>query len=128
MMPAQNKFEAESAAEELKVVLGWHFNFRGLRINLPDNKFIAWSNDIKVMLETKSSRAKELESCIGRMGHIGRILPMINHFLSGLRCLKRRAEKRRSIKIPERTQADCRLLFKFLDKAKAGVSMNLVSY
>ena len=128
MMPAQNKFEAESAAEELKVVLGWHFNFRGLRINLPDNKFIAWSNDIKVMLETKSSRAKELESCIGRMGHIGRILPMINHFLSGLRCLKRKAEKRRSIKIPERTQADCRLLFKFLDKAKAGVSMNLVSY
>jgi hypothetical protein len=53
---------------------------------------------------------------------------MINHFLSGLRCLKKRAEKRRSIKIPERSQADCRNLFKFLDKAKAGVSMNLVSY
>jgi hypothetical protein len=94
-MPAENKFEAEAAAEETKIVLGWHFHFRMLVISLPENKFIAWTASINIMIETKTKRAKELETCIGRMGHVSFILPGINHFLSGLRCLLRRAKNRR---------------------------------
>jgi hypothetical protein len=41
-MPTKNKFEAEATAEETKMILGWHFNFRLLAISLPDNKFIAY--------------------------------------------------------------------------------------
>ena len=62
------------------------------------------------------------------MGHVSRILPGINHFLSGLRCLHRRAKNRRSVSIPDRTQADCRMLLKFLEKANEGISLNLCSY
>ena len=100
-MPAEYKFEAEAAAEETKIVLGWHFHFRLLIISLPDNKFITWSASISSMLESKVTRAKELETYIGRMGHVLFILPGINHFLSGLRCLHRQAKKRRSVTIPE---------------------------
>jgi hypothetical protein len=84
-MPTKNKFEAEAAAEETKMILGWHFNFRLLAISLPDNKFIAWSGSITIMLDDKESTAKELDTCVGRMmGHVSRVLPGINHFLSGL--------------------------------------------
>ena len=84
MMPAQNKFEAESAAEELKVVLGWHFNFRGLRINLPDNKFIAWSKDVREMINRGTTHAKEIKQNIGRFTHLGVVIPPVHHFMSPL--------------------------------------------
>jgi hypothetical protein len=41
VMEALNKLAAEAAPEELKVILGWLFNSRRLRISLPDNKAIA---------------------------------------------------------------------------------------
>jgi hypothetical protein len=106
-MPAKNKFKAEAAAEETKMILGWHFNFRLLAVSLPDNKFIAWSGSITIMLDNKGSTAKELDTCIGKIGHVSWVLPGINHFLSGLRCLHHQAKNRRSVTIPDRTQADC---------------------
>jgi hypothetical protein len=63
------------------------------------------------------------------MGHVSWVLPGINHFLSGLRCLHRRAKnRRRSVSIPDRTQADCQMFLKFLEKANKGISLNLCSY
>jgi hypothetical protein len=62
-VPAKNKFEAEAVAEGTKMILGWHFNFRLLAISLPDNN-IAWSGSFTIMLDSKESTAKELNTCI----------------------------------------------------------------
>ena len=69
-MAARNKFIAEAAAEEVKMVLGWQINFRTLMISLPKNKFIAWSEAIRLYLDKKVATAKQLETDIGRMVHI----------------------------------------------------------
>ena len=127
-MAARNKFEAEAGAEEVKMILGWMVNFRTLTMSLPDNKFIAWSDSIKSIMESRTVKAKELETNIGRLVHVSQILPEINHFLNGFRSLLNRAKHQRAAKVPLHVVADCQILLKFLEKAHDGISMNSLAY
>jgi hypothetical protein len=92
-MEARNKLSAEAGLEEQKVILGWHVNFCRLIISLPHNKFIAWTESINEILSHGTSTAKELETTIGRLGHLGTIIPFVYHFLSRLRDLQWKATK-----------------------------------
>ena len=123
-MAARNKFIAEAGGEELKIVLGWKINFRSLKMYLPDNKFIAWSAEFQHMIDSRRATSKNLESSIGKMIHVSQILPQVNHFLSRLRDLLTRAGNRRSIGVNNDCLADCRLMIKFLEKSRDGLSMN----
>lgn len=89
VMEALNKLAAEAGPTETKVILGWLFDTRCLRISLPENKAIAWTKDIDEMLEMGKASAKRLEKNIGRYIHITTIIPMmLHHFLNRLRCLE----------------------------------------
>ncbi len=67
---AKDKLKAEGGLSETKVILGWHFNFRTLTVTLPEHKFIAWSTEIHKMLNSGTTSKQNLESTIGRMGHV----------------------------------------------------------
>jgi hypothetical protein len=99
-MEARNKLSAESRLKEEELILGWHINFCRLVISLQENKFIAWSESMKEILSHSTSTAKELETMIGQLGHLGTIVPFVHHFLSRLRDLQWKATKCRSIFIP----------------------------
>ncbi len=45
-MLALDKLKAEGGLAEMKVLLGWHFNFCTLTVTLPKHKHIAWSSEI----------------------------------------------------------------------------------
>ena len=128
-MEAEAKLAAEASPEEIKLILGWLMNFRELIVSLPDNKYIAWSADIKSMLTSGSAKAKQLETLIGRLGHLGMVIPFVYHFLSRLREWH---HKTRNKRYPSQMTAECRqdllLMLKFLDKAHVGIDMNLISY
>jgi hypothetical protein len=64
-MDARDKLKSEAGPSKIKMILGWLFNFRGLLISLPKNKFIAWTININKLLVEGSSTAKKLESTIG---------------------------------------------------------------
>ena len=66
-------------------VIGWHFNFRTLTVTLPEHKFIAWLTEIHKMINSGRTSKKDLESTIGRKGHVGFIIPWVYLFLSCLR-------------------------------------------
>jgi hypothetical protein len=66
-------------------VIGWHFNFRTLTVTLPEHKFIAWLTEIHKMINSGRTSKKDLESTIGRKGHVGFIIPWVYLFLSRLR-------------------------------------------
>jgi hypothetical protein len=46
-MIARGKLTAEGGLSEMKMILGWLFNFRTLIVSLPDHKFIAWTTAIQ---------------------------------------------------------------------------------
>jgi hypothetical protein len=101
---ARDKLKAEAGLFEKKMILGWLFDFRRLLISLPENKFIAWTLTINKLLVDGLSTAKELESTIGRLGHLALVVPGVHHFLSRLRELQQLATHRRSIRLSD----DCR--------------------
>jgi hypothetical protein len=86
-MVAQDKLKAEGGLAELKVILGWLFNFRALTMSLPEHKHIAWLGEIQSMLDRRRTTKKALELTIGRLGHVGFVIPWVFHFLSRLRTL-----------------------------------------
>ena len=87
-MEARTKLAAKAGLEDKKIILGWHLDFCRLIISLPSNKFIAWMNLINDILARGTTTAKELDTTIGRLGHLGTSVPFVNHFLSRLRDLQ----------------------------------------
>jgi len=127
-MEARNKLSAEAGLEETKTILGWLIDFRRLTISLPSNKFIAWTESINKILTRGTSTAKELETTIGRLGHLGAIMPFVYHFLSRLRNLQKKVTNRRTIDIPQDCHDDLNLMLSFLHKAHTGIDMNLIAF
>jgi hypothetical protein len=127
-MEARDKLSAEARLVEENIILGWCINFCRLIISLPDNKFTAWTESIKEILSRGTPTAKELETMIGQLGHLGTIIPFVYHFLSRLRDLQWKVMKQKSIAIPQPYQDDLELMTLFLEKAFTGVDMNLISF
>jgi len=128
-MEAENKLVAEATPEEVKMILGWTCDFRRLIISLPNNKHTAWSTSVQDLLVKGKARAKELESLIGRLGHLGMVIPFVYHFLSRLREWHHKSKNKR---YPTTMSTECRLdlglMLRFLDKAHKGIDMNLLTF
>ena len=127
-MAAWSKLLAEAGAEEIKIILGWIFNFRTLTIALPENKYVAWKVAILEILEAGNASFKKLEQMIGRLVHLVIVLPSIHHFMSRLRELLRKSSNRRRINLNTNMIKDLKLMLCFLEEACIGVDMNLLVY
>lgn len=123
---SMSKLSAEAALEETKILLGWLLDTRRLLVHLPEDKYIAWTKQIKRILSAEWTTHKELESLIGRLTHLSVIVPHVKHFLSRLRHLMERAENRRGIKVAKVYADDLKLHLDFLAVARQGISMNLL--
>jgi hypothetical protein len=128
-MEAINKLIAEATPEERKLILGWMMEFNKLVISLPDNKYKAWSASIQEMLVKGSARAKELETMIGCLGHLGMVIPFVYHFLSRLREWHHKSNnKSHPTTMSTECWLDLGLMLRFLHKANKGIDMILISY
>jgi hypothetical protein len=127
-MEARNKLQAEAGLEEQITVLGWLLNTRRLLVQLPKNKFMAWTNMIKLVIHRGTTTTKEVESIIGRLGHLGMAIPFVHHFLSRLHDLQVQAKSRRSIPITKECQRDLELMINIIRIAHDGISMNIIVY
>jgi hypothetical protein len=126
-MDAQAKLKAKTGLKETKVILGWRLNFWTMTIILPENKFIAYSRAISDMIERRWTSKAKLETNIGRWVHLGQILPFIHHFLSRLRFLLWRLEKRRQQNLNQQCIADLKFLGLALERCRDGVDMNTIA-
>jgi hypothetical protein len=48
-------------------------------VQLPKNKFIAWTNLINMVIQQGKTMAKEVESIIERLGRLGMAIPFVHH-------------------------------------------------
>jgi hypothetical protein len=127
-MDARDKLIAEMGPTKTKIILGWDFDFRRLLISLPQNKFDAWTTNIRKLLVEGSTTAKKLESTIGQLGHLTLVVPGIHNFLSRLRELQQLATHCRLICISKAYRDDLLLMLHFIDIFKQGIDMNLVVF
>ena len=80
-----DKHQAEGLLEEVKVILGWRFNFRSFRVFLPSNKLKDWSIDLETAIKNKRIKTNAFESIVGRLNHAGYVVPFAKYFLNRLR-------------------------------------------
>jgi hypothetical protein len=64
-MASLQKLKAEAALSEIKTILGWVWDLRRLIMSLPENKYIAWSNNIRTVISSVCIKTNDLESTIG---------------------------------------------------------------
>ena len=75
------KLSGEGTPSERKVVLGWLVDTRAFRIYLPHEKAILWTTEIDELIKSPTrTTSKQLESTIGRLNHVGFILPHARYF------------------------------------------------
>jgi hypothetical protein len=132
---APDKLLAEGTPCEVMIVLGWLLDTRKLIVQLPFDKFVAWSQDVEAVVETKKVSHEELESLVGRLNHASFLIPLSRHFLNGLR--ERMDSRSRTsggnfarkqvVRLTADELADLQLWLQFLVQAKEGISMNLLT-
>jgi hypothetical protein len=94
------KLEAEGTPAEVQIVLGWNLNTRLLLTLLPDDKHEAWSTNIIAIVASARTTFGELELTIGRLNHVGYIIPLARHFLNRLRLrIRKRRHKNQQLSL-----------------------------
>ena len=97
-------------------------------ILLPNDKFEAWSADLRAIIATSRCTYSELESTLGRLNHVAYITPLARHFLNKLRLrLHHRRHKNQQITLTAEEVADLALWVLFLEQAHSGILMNRVT-
>jgi hypothetical protein len=122
------KLAAEGAPAEEQIVLGWTLNTRTLMIILPYDKYEAWSADIRAIVLDKRVTYGELESTLGRLNHVGYVIPLARHFLNRLRLrIRQRRHQSQQLTLNFEEVADLDLWLFFLAQAHAGISLNRIT-
>jgi hypothetical protein len=123
------KMEAEGRLQETPLIfLGWSIQTRPFKINLPQEKVTSWSSSIENAIAQKSITFDDAQTLVGRLNHVGYIIPSARHFLNRIRRLEFIADKHGSAKIPDDTRKDLQLWIKFLERARKGISINSVIF
>ena len=75
------KLIAEGLPKEIQIVLGWPIDTQQLLLSLPEDKFLAWSQDLVTVLERSGITIEILESLRGQLTRASSIVPLSRHFL-----------------------------------------------
>ena len=122
------KLKAEGQLRETLIFLGWEFQSRAFLIALPDDKARAWTRQIINTLSQASISWDEAKTLVGRLNHVGYIIPSARHFLNRIRRLERVADRHGRAMVTPGAREDLFLWIKFLRRARRGISINSVVF
>ena len=121
------KLLAEGTPSEALRLLGWDADTRRLQLRLPWSKHLAWRDDMLRLLRARGATRSELDTLVGRLNHVGHIIPAARHFLSRLRDRLRKARRHGRQRFDSEDAEDLNLWLRFLRRAADGMSMNLLT-
>jgi hypothetical protein len=122
------KLIAEGTPAEIQIVLGWTLDARRLLVQLPQDKFIAWSADLSDSIHAGRITLGALETLVGRLNHAAYVIPLARHFLGRLRQrLHFVHSTKQHIRFSSEETEDLILWLTFLLTAREGISMNLLT-
>ena len=126
---SMKKLQGEGQPSERKIVLGWEVNTRTFSVHLPTHKFMAWSSDLKHILNEGYSTHSKQKTINGRLSHASYIFRPGRFFLNRLRELNLRCEKYGRQKLSHGEHEDVKLWIEFLTAMSTkGVSLNNITH
>ena len=133
-IPRDNMIEidkciAEGAIAEERICIGWILNTRELLVKLPEHKCKAWITDLENFIKRISVNHNDLKSLIGKLENVIIITKMQGHFMNNLYALEMKSsETKHNIKVTRNARKDAELHIHFLEKARLGINMNLLTF
>jgi hypothetical protein len=125
---SEPKLIAEGTPIEEQIVLGWAIESRRLIVRLPGDKFMAWSVDIAEILRTGTVTFGDLKLCVSRLNDAAYVIPLGRHFLGRLyERITPARPKRQQLTLTQVELDDLKTWLHFLDNARTGISMNLLT-
>jgi len=118
------KMLAEGQQSEIKIMLGWQINTREFIVQLPRNKFLRYTKQLREVIRLKKSSNDNFRSIIGRLEQVTYAVPHSRYFLNHLRHLQMRTEKRHNVHIPKSILSDLHLFVTFINQAHIGTNIN----
>ena len=98
-----------------------------MTVSLPDDKYKAWSSDLREIRRRSICPRTEIESLVGRLNHTSLVMPDARHFLGRIRASMGPAKGRRhNIRFGKEVQADLLLCEEFLRTANQGLPISLL--
>ena len=126
---SEKKLQGEGALSKKKIVLGWEINTRNFSVHLPTHKFIAWSKDLSMIIQRKSTKFDEIKTINGRLTHLATILFPGRFFLNSLRDLERRCSRHGPQHLANEETNDISLWLEFLEHSTVqGVSISNITF
>jgi hypothetical protein len=124
-----SKLLAEGRLEEVKTILGWILDTRRLLLSLPPDKYKEWSADIVKMISSRSSTGDKIQQLVGRLNHVSFVIPAARHFLGRIRHFADTSfpTTKAIRRTPRDVLDDLRLWLDFLEQAKRGISLNILT-
>ena len=122
------KLSGEGQPAETKTILGWLFNSHTLTMSLPPAKHLAWATEIQRLLAQGFTTKADIETMIGRLNHVGYIIPLSRHFLHRLRSLLTSNWNRHTKRFHQSHKDDLKLWITILSTAALGINMNLLCF
>jgi hypothetical protein len=121
------KLLAEGTPNERQIVLGWMLDTRSLLVQLPEDTFVAWLQDVCHCICRNGCTQDDLDTLVGCLNHSATIMPMARHFLGRIRQrIDRDAFRKAFVTFARDELKDLQLWERLLTKAAAGISMNLI--
>ena len=87
------KLLGDGKLEHKKTNLGWTIDAHSFRIHLEQKKYEAWLTEIDEVLDKGTVTGKQMECLIGKLNHVGFIIPSGRYFLPRLRYRQKMTEK-----------------------------------
>lgn len=101
---------------------------RTFLLSLPPDKFLAWVAVIHKLIAQGFSTRDELEKLIGRLNHVGYIIPFARHFMSCLHQNLAPPWQKHMKQFSTQQKADLHLWIEILNCAHQGISIILLTY
>jgi hypothetical protein len=115
--------------QEIKLVLGWIINTRTLVASLPPEKQAVWTADIQTTITANNISKKNLEKMLGRLSHTATVIPMARLYLGWFyHKLKHFHNDFHTARWNESDVKYLRIWVKFLERAREGISLNLLTF
>ena len=120
---------AEGTPAETLIILGWLLNTRTLLIQLPYDKFVAWTADVEEVLNSKVPLSRKIwKPLVGRLQNVALIIPPARHFLGRIRQAEARAETHGKTLPTKEERADLTLWLDYIRRSSEGISLNLLTF
>ena len=91
-------------------------------------KQVTWSKSVEQTHQAKTSTYSKLSPLIGKLNHVCYTTPDTRHFMNNPRQMKSITRRRGKVVLSQRTLDDLILWLDFLKSAKAGISINRVTF